>query len=261
MKTITLLNEKGGVGKTTSATTLAAGLAIRGNRVLIIDTDPQGHATIALQAKKLDGLVRLLAQDAAWEEVTVTIPPDIYTASPTTGSLYLMPSHLNNRALPMMLEDNFMVLRERLEEVSDTIDYVIFDTSPTPSVVHGLVYLASDYIVFPSECEYLSMDGLASSTQNMLRGNKARAAQGLPPITLLGIQPMKFEAGTKNHLDNLEAMKQHFGSRNVWQPINKRTIWRDAAQSGLSIFAHAPASPAASEAWAIIDNVQNLAGA
>ena len=257
MQTLTLLNEKGGVAKTTTATTIAAGLAIRGYQVLLIDTDPQANATDNLQVTFSDALLRLLAQDAEWREVTTTIDPAIYAGDYVSeGALHLMPSHTNNRALPMLLDGNFMYLRERLEEIDGGIDIVIFDTSPTPSMLHGMVYLASDHIVFPTMCEFLSMRGLGSSVKHMTNGNKARQQYGIAPINLLGVQPSIYEATTNNHKDNLVSLHKNFGQR-VWSPIHKRTVWRDASQVGKSIFAFAPGHEAELEAWQLIDNVVN----
>lgn len=256
MQTITFLNEKGGVGKTTEAMTAASGLAIKGYRVLLIDTDPQGHATVSFGAKKFDGLLRLLAQDVEWADVTTEINPAIWAGNyETKGTLHLLPSHMNNRALPTLLDGNFLYLAERLEEIEGSIDIVVFDTSPTPSVIHGMVYLASDFIVFPTECEYLSMDGLASSTRNMLRGNKTREAHGLAPINILGIQPNKFEKITNDHQDNLANVRKHFGGKLVWQPISKRTIWREASRSGKTIFSYAQGHDAETEAWGMVNKI------
>ena len=257
MKSITLLNEKGGVGKTTSAVTVAAGLAIEGARVLLIDTDPQAHATASLRMKKFDGLVRLLAQDAAWNDVTFKVDTDVWAGggySPR-GSLHVVPSHMNTRALPMMLNDNFELMAERLQELEREVDVVVFDTSPTPSVIHGIVYIASDHILFPTECEYLSMDGLASSYKNMQAGNKARARFGIDPIGLLGILPTKYEDRTNNHRGNLRRIVENFGEGMVWEPVAKRTIWRTASQRGQSIFAFAADHPAEKEAWVMVKHV------
>lgn len=254
MKSITLLNEKGGVGKTTSAVTVAAGLAIEGARVLLIDTDPQAHATESLRMKPFDGLVRLLAQDAAWDAVSFPVEQDVWAGGSYAprGSLHIVPSHMNTRALPMLLNDNFEILAERLAEIENEVDVVVFDTSPTPSVIHGLVYLASDAILFPSECEYLSMKGLASSYKNMNAGNRARARFGIDPIKLLGVQPVKFEEITNNHRGNLKRLWETFGVEKVWPPMRKATIWRTASQRGQSIFAFAADHPVEMEAWTMV---------
>ena len=78
MKIITLLNEKGGVGKTTLATHIAAGLAFRGFRVVLVDADPQGHATVALGLPKEPGLYDLLVRDAPFKSVLRFIPAQVY---------------------------------------------------------------------------------------------------------------------------------------------------------------------------------------
>jgi len=250
MRTITLLNEKGGVGKTTMAVNLAAALAIEGQRVLLIDSDPQGHATVSLRVPKQDGLLRLLAQEGNWGDLTVRVPEARWAGDyQTQGQLWLMPGHLNNRVLPMLLDGNFMLLRERLEEVRE-IDTVIFDTGPTPSMIHGLMYLASDSILFPTTCEYLAVDGLRSSTLNMVRGNQARKPFGLPEIQVLGVIPMLVD-GTNNHRRNLAIMRAHFGEAVIWQPVAKRTIWRTASQRGQTIFAFARNHPAETEMWQV----------
>lgn len=256
MYAITLINEKGGVGKTTSATTAAAGLAIRGAKVLLIDADPQGHATVSLRHKKFDGLFRLLAQDADWQTVTSYIDPTIWAGDyKPEGRLALLPGHMNTRSLPTALDHDFGYLRERLEEVEKDIDVVIFDTGPTPSVIHGIIYLACDHLVFPTQCEYLSLDGLASSTKNMVKGNRSRAMDGLQPINILGIQPTLFEQITTDHQTNMTNLRDHFGQTKVWQPIHKRTVWRNASNHGQSIFAHAPGHIAEGEAWGMVDNI------
>lgn len=265
MQVITLLNEKGGVGKTTTSNTVAAGLAIAGYKVLLIDADPQGSLTESFGMKKFDGLVRLLAQEAEWTDVVRAIPSERWAGGyKEKGQLYVVPGHLNLRGLPAMLSDNFMILRERLEELEGGIDVVIIDTSPTPSVIHGLAYLASDAILFPVEAEYLAMRGLASSRQNMQRGNKSRQMHGLPPIHLLGVLPTKVEERTKNHSDNIALLNEHLPEGELLEPIMKRTVWRDASQNAVSIFAYKDGEAqrlAENEAWRVVEHVQGYLSA
>jgi chromosome partitioning protein len=80
MHVITLLNEKGGVGKTTLATHIGAGLAVRGLRVIIIDADPQGHATVSLGMQRKPGLYDLLVRDASFTSVLQQVPHETYGA-------------------------------------------------------------------------------------------------------------------------------------------------------------------------------------
>lgn len=257
---LTLLNEKGGVGRTTSTVTLAAGMAIRGARVLLIDTDPQGHATVSLGLRKLDGLLRLLAQDGAWKDLTVRVDPAQWAGNyQPQGALWVLPSHLNNRALPMLLDGNFIKLRERLVEIEPRVDVVLFDTPPTPTMIHGLVFLATDSVLFPTMPSYLSLDGLWESWQHMKDGNVARQRFQIANIRRLGILPT-LVSQNNNHNKNLVRMREHFGADTVWLPVYRRTIWEQAAQRGRSIFSfignayrEASQHKAEIEAWAMVN--------
>src|SRR5689334_21499223 len=136
MKTIVSANEKGGVGKTTLAIHLAAGLAIQGQTVILIDGDPQGHSTLGLRAKKEPQLYELMARVAEWENVLRTVPSEVYTSDHTQGQLMLLPSNIETKNLANMSLNAFQ-LRERLAEIADSVDTVIIDTSPTPSDLHA----------------------------------------------------------------------------------------------------------------------------
>src|SRR5690606_35498477 len=136
MKVITLLNEKGGVAKTTMAIHAAAGLAIKGYRVVIIDADAQGHATIALGRQKGPGFYDLIVRDAPFDQVLRHISPERYAtremAENMKGDLLLVPSNVETRSISHNISDAFAVLK-RVMQIRDAIDCVIFDTSPTPS--------------------------------------------------------------------------------------------------------------------------------
>src|SRR5262249_26881933 len=124
MKTIVCANEKGGVGKTTLAIHLAAGLAIEGQTVILIDGDPQGHSTLGLRAKKEPQIYELMARDAEWEHVLRTVPPAVYACDEPKGQLMLLPSNIETKNLATMSLNAFQ-LRERLAEISDSVDTVI----------------------------------------------------------------------------------------------------------------------------------------
>ena len=133
MKVVTLLNEKGGVGKTTVATHLATGLAIKGYRVLLVDADPQGHATVMFGLSKEPGLSDLLIRNAPYQRVLRPIPPEMYEipGEPVRGRLYLISSNVETRNISTSMS-NILVFRDRLLPLETTVDVVIVDTSPTP---------------------------------------------------------------------------------------------------------------------------------
>lgn len=252
MKIITLLNEKGGVGKTTLATHVAAGLTIRGNRVVLIDADAQGHATTSFAMPKEPGLYNLLARDAEWEnELRVPLSETI-TKGTLQGDLYVLPSNVETRVIPMVIDDA-LLLRERVAELE--ADYVVIDTSPTPSMLHAMIYFTTDYILYPTECEALSLDGLNGSIAHMRAINKQRVANGMPEIQLLGIQPTMYRTNTNAHDEGLRLLTSTF-KRQAFPAIPQRTIWVEGAWARQMLFAYAPDHEATIEASALVERVR-----
>ncbi|MAS37350.1 MAG: hypothetical protein CL610_25335 [Anaerolineaceae bacterium] len=259
MKVITLLNEKGGVGKTTLATHIAAGLAIRGQRVVLIDSDPQGHATVVCGLPKEPGIYNLLVRDAPFNDTMRLVPPEQYQMpnEPLTGQLFVVPSNIESRNIANSISDAFAV-SDRLEELKEFIDYVVIDTSPTPSLLHGSIYLATDYIIYPTKCEYLSFDGLVESIKHREAAQLNRDKWNLGPIEVMGIVPTMYRNQTIEHSENLKELRQQFGKL-VWPPIHQRTIWAEAVTMRQPVFAIAPQTKAAAEALALVDRVLGAA--
>ena len=248
MKVITLANEKGGVGKTTLATHLASALALRGKQVMLIDADPQGHATLSMGLKKQPGIYDLLVREASFSDV-VRVP------SPATlsGALYVLPGNIETRSITENVGDNLWLFEERFEEISESVDVVVIDTSPTPSLLHGLIYMATDFIIYPTELEHLSLDGLANSLQHKMKANVSRSGRGLNEIQVLGIQPTMYRV-TNAHDYNFQLLLKQFG-RVTWPAIPQRTIWVERATAGKMLFAYAPDDEATQHAWALADRV------
>ena len=256
MHVITLLNEKGGVGKTTLATHIGAGLAVRGLRVMIIDADPQGHATVSLGMSKQPGLYDLLVRNAPFNRVALRVPSENFQIpeQKVEGALFVIPSNVETRAIPMMTSDGMIVLK-RLDELENVVDVIIFDTSPTPSLLHASIYMATHSIIYPTECEYLSLDGLVHSLQHKDQVQPSRKQWGLNNIDIMGIVPMKYRESTVLHNRNLELLHQQFGEK-VWKPLALRTIWGEASLMRRPVFHLAPESKAADEVWGVVKRVE-----
>lgn len=256
MKIITLLNEKGGVGKTTSATHIAAGLAVRGHRVVLVDTDPQGHATITLGNKKVPGFYDLMVRGADIEDVIRLINPEVYEVpgQKTEGALFLLPSNIETRNVSNSIDDALAV-KWRLGEFDEIADYLIIDTSPTPSLLHGSIYLATDAILYPVTPEYLSFDGFVHSIEHRNRANKRREQEGMKGVYMMGILPTMVRPRTIEHTDNLNELRAQFGNK-VWPHITLRTIWGQASRMHKLIWSLVPDSAAAQEAWLMIDRFE-----
>lgn len=256
MKTITLINEKGGVGKTTLATHLAAGLAIRGYRVVIADADAQGHASVSLGIPKGPGMYDLLVRGATFREVLRPVSPENFAVPgfPVKGQLYLVPSNVETRSIPVQISDAFTVA-DRFRELENLIDVVVFDTAPTPSLLHGAIYLATDSILYPTKCESLSFDGLLESFRHRDSMQPTREKWGLTTIHVMGIIPTMFRSSTLVHQENLNKLKSKYDSL-VWPELTMRTVWAEASTFNQLVFRYAADSGAAREMWNTIDRVE-----
>ena len=256
MKIITLVNEKGGVGKTTCATHIAAGLAVMGQKVLLVDADAQGHATISYGLPKEPGLYDLLVRDADFKTVLRPVERERFTVSSGMddapgGMLYTLPGNVETRNISSGVGDDLLLFAERFAELDGLIDVVVVDTSPTPSLLHGLIYVATDYLIYPTELENLSIDGLAESIRHKGKANALRQARGLEPITVLGIQPTMYKK-TDVHDYNLQNLLKEF-KQAVWPAIPQRTVWAERAESKQAVWTYKPKSKATQEAWAMVE--------
>jgi cellulose biosynthesis protein BcsQ len=154
----------------------------------------------------------------------------------TDGELWVLPSNVETRLIPMAVDDT-RLLHDRLVDLEGWADTVIVDTSPTPSLLHGMIYLATTHMIYPTTCELLSMEGLAKSVGRLDVLNKNKAISGLPPAQLLGIQPTMYDVRTNAHDWGLGLVVNQF-KRKAWPAFPTRTIWRDASAARQTIMAY-----------------------
>lgn len=261
MKIITLSNEKGGVGKSTLAMHIAMGLALRGLRVMLLDTDAQGNTTERCGVRMQGGLYDLVVRDAAWDNVAHVVKPEKYgipgETVPRDGKLYLVPSNVETMHIAQSVSD-VTILAERLDELHGMVDVVIIDTSPTPSLLHGTIYLATDYIIYPTTCTIDSFRGLGLSMQHREGADKARQSRlQMPGIKIMGIVPTLYRKGTLEQDQNLDTLRARFGDL-VWQPMPLRTIWTETESQRAAVWALDANHDAAIDAWELIDRVQGV---
>lgn len=259
MIVITALNEKGGVGKTTVAVHIAAGLAMMGWRVVLMDADAQSNAGRQLAGKnnaivELAGLYDLVIKKKQWDDVLQEAPMDAWaTGGQASGELWVLTSNIETRAIPM-LTDDAMAIQDRISELEGWADVVVIDTSPTPSMLHSMVYMATTHIIHPTECEALSLEGIAKTIEHMDSLNKGRSLYGLEPVRLLGVQPTMYDVRTNAHDYGLRLLAQKF-KHQLMPAIPVRTAWRDASWARKTVFANDPTSQASLEAYGLVERV------
>ena len=127
----------------------------------------------------------------------------------------------------------------------------MIDTSPTPSLLHSTVYLATDFAIYPTLCEYWSMDGLAESMEHRKGFERYRNVQ------VGGIVPIRVRGTTLEHRQNLERMQERFGDH-VWTPIPESIVWPESTGFKLPVQVYAPDHDAARYAWGMVEHVEAL---
>lgn len=238
-KIYTLVNQKGGVGKTTSTINLAAYLAKLGQRVLVVDLDPQANATSCLGVDKL--LVEGSTYDALLGEEDIF--PSILLNERL--QLSLLPSSPSLAGAEVELVDELAResrLRKAIMKVANRYDYVLIDCPPSLGLltVNGLM-AAVDGVIVPVQCEYLALEGLGQLTQTIERVRSAL----FPDLKVRGVILTMFDTRTNLSADVVREVNRHFPNQ-VFKSIIPRNIrLAEAPSYGLPISEYAPHSPGA----------------
>jgi len=232
----TLVNQKGGVGKTTTAVNLGAYLAAFGQRVLIVDLDPQANATSSL------GVDKRAAQPATYDALINEDAPAASILFNERLRLSLLPSSpaLAGAEIELVEESNREFrLRNALESLDGKYDYILIDCPPSLGLltVNGLV-AARDGVLIPVQCEYLALEGLGLITQTIERVR----SNLFPDLRVRGVVLTMFDARTNLSSDVVKEVNNHFPGQ-VFKSVVPRSIrLAEAPSYGLPISAYAPAS-------------------
>ena len=205
-KVIAIANQKGGVGKTTTAINLAASLAVLEKKVLIIDADPQANTTSGLNFSPEDDQKRTLYE-----------------------LMHMIPSHINLVGAEIeMLEDGNResILKNALASIRDDYDFIIIDCSPSLGLITVNSLTAADSVMIPVQPEFFALEGLGKLLQTV------RLVQGgpNPELSIEGFVVTMFDGRTKVHNQVLGELKEHFKDM-VFETIIQRNIRLSEAPS------------------------------
>lgn len=228
MKTICLLNEKGGQSKTTMAATLGTELAVRGYRVLLIDGDSQGHLSLLTRTRREDRLFVFLDKRAPINDVVVPVQIEYYGGDANNPTLFIIPSAENTAQLDGMKD--VYELHNRLPELEPYFDVVIMDTSPKIGMLHIAGYIFADYLIYPTACTYLPIQGLFAS----LAHYKQAKEQGYPVGQIMGILPTFYDGRRVLQRQNYDKLltdanlRNHYGELHIFSPVKFLDAWEKA---------------------------------
>lgn len=247
-KVIAIANQKGGVGKTTTTISLGAALSELGEKVLLIDMDPQGTLSIALGISGVNGTMYdvLRDMDASLENVIL----------PTATDCDLAPSniHLAGAEVELINEPGreFM-LKSKLEAVSEKYTFILIDCPPSLGMLTLNSFTAANSILIPVQAHYLAFRGM-----QMLLTTIAKVKTRLnPDLDIMGILPTFFDRRTRHSVEVMEQLKEFYGEKVIDIPIPSTIKFADTTTAGESILTYSTLSPAAAAYRKLAKEVSN----
>ena len=230
-KIISFANQKGGVGKTTSAVNIAASLGVLGYKVLLIDLDPQGNATSGV------GIMKKNLKATAYEMLTSDISPKEVVIPTNYDNLSIIPTHTTLARAEYELgdmENGEFIMSKKLETLRNDYDYVIIDCPPSLGMLTVNAMTASDGVVIPMQCEFFALEGLS---QLMFTISRIKQHYN-KDLKVTGILITMHNSRLLLSLQVINELRKHYDDRLFETTISRNVKVSEAPGFGAPVYYH-----------------------
>ena len=239
-KIISFANQKGGVGKTTSAVNIAASLGILGYKVLLIDLDPQGNATsgVGIMKKNLKATAyEMLTSDISLQEIIIPTNYDNLSIIPTHTTLARAEYELGD------MENGEYVMSKKMETIRNNYDYIIIDCPPSLGMLTVNAMTASDGVVIPMQCEFFALEGLS---QLMFTISRIKQHYN-KTLNVTGILITMYNNRLILSTQVIHELKKHYADKLFETTISRNVKVSEAPGFGAPVYYHEKRSKGATE--------------
>ena len=239
-KIIAFANQKGGVGKTTSAVNIAASVGILGKSVLLIDLDPQGNTTSGV------GINKKNLKSTSYELLIDEIDAKQAIVETEFRNLSVIPSNISLAGAEFdlyQLENREYRLKKQLEAVKDKYDYIFIDCPPSLGMITVNALAAADAVIIPMQCEYYALEGLS---QLMLTIRKIKQLYN-PELEICGILITMFNGRLILTMQVISELKKYYSDKLFKTPVSRNVKLSEAPSFGKPVYYHDKSSKGANE--------------